>query len=191
MAPATAPGASRAFSLTPFDEAIVAGQQRTPRIALVSHSAIADDPRVRRQGDAFAAAGWEVTAIGLDGASSPPPHWRVISVDAGPFMRAARIGAPALSVQRMRRLARLASGLALQTLGGPVDRLLADYYPALPGIAEAAQQVTADLWLANDWPVLPIARAPRRWAPRWPMTRTSLQSRNTRRALSGGSPVVA
>lgn len=49
------------------------------RICLISYSVIADDPRVRRQGDAFHDAGWTVTAVGLAGAKSEPPEWSILS----------------------------------------------------------------------------------------------------------------
>ena len=42
-------------------------------------SAIADDPRVRRQGDAFARAGWEVVGVRLRGARSTPPDWTILT----------------------------------------------------------------------------------------------------------------
>jgi glycosyltransferase involved in cell wall biosynthesis len=45
------------------------------RICILSISAIADDPRVRRQGDAFKRAGWGVVGVGLSGAQSTPPEW--------------------------------------------------------------------------------------------------------------------
>ena len=53
-------------------------------------SAIADDPRVRRQGDAFARAGWEVVAVGLPGAQSAPPDGPILTYredDAADEMR--------------------------------------------------------------------------------------------------------
>src|SRR5215218_10206824 len=51
----------------------------SPRtVGIIALSAIADDPRVRRQGDAFAAAGWGVLAIGLPGAKSAAPKWTVL-----------------------------------------------------------------------------------------------------------------
>src|SRR6516162_10903492 len=50
-----------------------------PRICIISMSAIADDPRVRRQGDAFARAGWEVVGVGLPGAQSMPPDWTILT----------------------------------------------------------------------------------------------------------------
>ncbi|HEV7284593.1 MAG TPA: glycosyltransferase [Kaistia sp.] len=52
---------------------------RSPSICLISFSAIADDPRVRRQGDAFHDAGWAVYAVGLPGARSPAPPWTILT----------------------------------------------------------------------------------------------------------------
>jgi hypothetical protein len=49
-----------------------------PRICLIALSAIADDPRVRRQGDAFVRDGWDVVAVGLPGARSTAPGWTIL-----------------------------------------------------------------------------------------------------------------
>ncbi len=49
-----------------------------PTICLLVLSAVADDPRVRRQGEAFHQAGWDVVAVGLPGARSPAPEWRIV-----------------------------------------------------------------------------------------------------------------
>jgi glycosyltransferase involved in cell wall biosynthesis len=48
-------------------------------VCLLSLSCIPDDPRIRRQGDAFHDAGWSVTAVGAPGGGSPPPRWRVLT----------------------------------------------------------------------------------------------------------------
>ena len=51
-------------------------------VGILALSAIADDPRVRRQGDAFYAAGWEVMAFGLSGSErSPAPLWQIVGCD--------------------------------------------------------------------------------------------------------------
>ncbi len=50
-----------------------------PAICVLSLSPIADDPRVRRQGEAFHRAGWTVIAVGLPGARSPEPGWRIMT----------------------------------------------------------------------------------------------------------------
>jgi glycosyltransferase involved in cell wall biosynthesis len=59
-----------------------AGVGRPLRIGLISVSAIADDPRVRRQGDLFWERGWDVVAVGLSGARSQPPEWLCLDVPA-------------------------------------------------------------------------------------------------------------
>lgn len=64
-----------------FSRAFAARSGRPPRIGLVCRSAIADDPRVRRQGDLFQAAGWDVFAIGLSGSLSPQPTWPIHAIE--------------------------------------------------------------------------------------------------------------
>jgi glycosyltransferase involved in cell wall biosynthesis len=59
-----------------------------PKICLLALSAIADDPRVRRQGDLFAEAGWQVTAVGLAGGHSLPPVWPILSKSITPSIAA-------------------------------------------------------------------------------------------------------
>lgn len=51
---------------------------RRPRLCLISFSPIADDARVRRHADTLVAAGWDVVAVGLPGAKSTPPAWKII-----------------------------------------------------------------------------------------------------------------
>jgi glycosyltransferase involved in cell wall biosynthesis len=55
---------------------------RKKSVVILSLSPIADDPRVRRQGQAFHDAGWMVTAIGIGASRSPAPEWRIIRADA-------------------------------------------------------------------------------------------------------------
>ncbi len=50
-----------------------------PTICVLALSAIADDPRVRRQAEAFHRAGWKVVAVGLPGARSPDPEWPIFT----------------------------------------------------------------------------------------------------------------
>jgi len=68
----------------PFQPVIAAaggypGGNPRPRVCILALSAIADDPRVRRQGDAFAQAGWDVVAVGLPGAKSLAPPWPILT----------------------------------------------------------------------------------------------------------------
>lgn len=48
-------------------------------ICIVALSPIIDDPRVRRHGDAFREAGWDVVAVGLPGGRSTPPAWPILT----------------------------------------------------------------------------------------------------------------
>ncbi len=54
---------------------------RKPRVILICASAIADDPRVRRQGDLFYESGWDVIAVGLPGARSPASNWPILTTE--------------------------------------------------------------------------------------------------------------
>ena len=47
-----------------------AARLERPAICVLALSAIADDPRVRRQAEAFHRAGWSVVAVGLPGVRS-------------------------------------------------------------------------------------------------------------------------
>ena len=66
---------------------MVAEDARAERlsICILSLSVISDDPRVRRQGDAFHKAGWKVTAVSVPGWKSAAPAWRVIEAHFEPW----------------------------------------------------------------------------------------------------------
>ncbi len=54
--------------------------EKTRRVVLLAWSLIPDDPRVRRQGDALAAAGWSVMAVGVPGvARGSSPSWPILT----------------------------------------------------------------------------------------------------------------
>ncbi len=56
--------------------------KRSRQVGILALSTIADDPRVRRQGDAFHAAGWDVIAFGLPSSGrSPNPPWPIVDCD--------------------------------------------------------------------------------------------------------------
>ena len=122
------------------------------RIGLLSFSPIRDDPRVRRHGDALAAAGYRVTAIGLGGGRSAAPTWQILDIDAPDTM-------PYAGWQRWKRRTRWITASLLSRLV-PQSALSAQF--ALDGRAEPmlclARQFTADVWIANDWNTLPIGR---------------------------------
>ena len=114
------------------------------KVCLLAVSTIADDPRVRRQGDALVLAGHEVSAIGLGGARSPVPSWPIVTVQ--------------------RRRGRLAMGtLAARLLWARAMPPAADrVYWSVPvhrQLLVAAKAAGADVYHANDWDTLPVAVA--------------------------------
>src|SRR6185437_128610 len=225
----------------PLDPAGPAAGRAEPRkrhgysVCLLSLSNIADDPRIRRQGDALHDAGWRVTAVGMPGGRSPPPAWPILVPDLGPepvagaadisavigasgllrkppqgpvekldlFMRrtlepypalyrltgmlvrfALRLGALKLIrlITAMRRAALAMPGVIEAGVAGiraavrqgsmasirhllQLIPLLSRRYTAERHVAQppfqnllaVASRVEADLYLANDWPTLPIA----------------------------------
>jgi glycosyltransferase involved in cell wall biosynthesis len=152
-----------------------------PTICILALSAIADDPRVRRQAEAFHRAGWDVTAVGLPGARSGAPEWRILTGEdlPQPPLEAVRCGAtlsPRLRAwfwpKALRSVGRLAYRLPRMIVRGRVRyalRLLAvrwrpelaqDIYwsfsEKIRCIYHCASQITAEVWLANDWTMLPL-----------------------------------
>lgn len=114
------------------------------RVVLLSMSAIDDDPRVRRQGDALAAAGHEVVAVGVDRPTrSPAPLWTVRKLPWPTLSRGERLG--------------LAWGKAVVRLWPAHVHRVVREHPALASWYPAVRDLQADLYVANDWPVLPLA----------------------------------
>ena len=124
-------------------------RKRKPTVGLVSYSAIADDPRVRRQGDAIIDAGWTAIGFGHQGARSPRPDWNVVEIRGD--------NAPAQGALTVRRARVLANLLATMT-SGRIEPWLRSLFPLLPSFMAAARQHPCDLWIANDWPVLQLVQ---------------------------------
>jgi glycosyltransferase involved in cell wall biosynthesis len=114
------------------------------KVCLLVVGPVADDPRVRRQGDALAGAGHDVVAVGLEGATSSPPDWGVETVSR----RRDRV---AMAVMAAKLLAvRAAPPLAERVYWSfDVHRQLRD----------RALASGADVIHANDWDTLPAALA--------------------------------
>lgn len=114
------------------------------KIALVSHTVIAEDPRIRRHGDALAAAGHDVIGIGVPGSRVDAPTWPVLEL-AAPVTPAA-----------LRRVATL--GAVRVGLADPEKVYWQNQsHHALVDVVVSAG---ADVVVANDWPVLPaVGRA--------------------------------
>ena len=150
----------------------------SPRLGVVVMSAIADDPRVRRQGDLFAAAGWSVKGFGLPGARSAPPDWPIYDPDMEPSVDLAaegrQGGAPPFALREptpapvkrtlqyrrwgIGRLLRVAAKIAIRFRIGGWE---AEYWrlnPAFGAVYRIARPHRCDVWLANDWTAIPVAR---------------------------------
>ncbi|MEJ1938164.1 hypothetical protein WDZ92_48845, partial [Nostoc sp. NIES-2111] len=116
---------------------------RRPRLCLISFSPIADDARVRRHADTLVAAGWDVVAVGLPGAKSTPPAWKIIDTLpalAAPEEPAAGVGDGAAG----DALAPVAGAAGPQG-GSPrgfVRRHLAFCYGRTLGVAQRLQQAS-------------------------------------------------
>jgi len=133
-----------------------------PVICILALSRICDDPRARRQGDAFWDAGWQVVGVGLPGGVSPAPAWlEGQQGDDGAETADYRCNA---GYSRKSDLfgfwaARIRDGadLLAARLGGSVAcrsywRLTAD----ARDVYDSASRIEADVWLANDWKMLPV-----------------------------------
>ncbi len=116
------------------------------KICQLSFSPIPDDARVRRHGDALAAAGHEVVAIGLPGGRARSPGWEVrdIALPAAERFR---------QLHRLLRVGRMAACRIVPSLaeGGYWAQALHRT------MTEAAGDIDADVYVANDWLTLPIA----------------------------------
>jgi len=115
---------------------------RRARICHLTLSCVEDDPRIRRHGDALFDDGYEVLAIGAPGGRSAPPRWPVRHFGSrqlreGPISRAV-----SLPKARLGRRAALSVWWASQ-----VNQ----------GLWNQVRDIEADIYIANDWPVLPLA----------------------------------
>lgn len=145
------------------------------RAYLLSLSAIADDPRVRRMGDALHAAGWAVKGVGLPGAQAEPPLWPIGIIDRevsessatdGPAMidklwflvvrAAAAISLPFTAVLRRLRLPAASTMEAMRARAWNDPHSAADALRRWPSYRRRGQGVATavELWAAfwRLWP---------------------------------------
>src|SRR5438477_3196241 len=119
-------------------------------ICLIARSPIADDPRVRRHGDAFHSAGWQVVAVGLPGGHSARPVWPILSEPPAATSSTRRM------MGRIGRLTRRMLALALLVLHsrgirwGGIESA-ASYFEdgTIQRLGETASSVDADVYMAN------------------------------------------
>jgi glycosyltransferase involved in cell wall biosynthesis len=128
-----------------------------PRICILSLSPILDDPRVRRQADAFHAAGWDVTVVGLPGGHSGPPPWRLLTSEAAGA--GAGTASPSRASHLLRRAFDAANKLTLRLRSDSAAVRMWLAQPRIRALHARAGEVAADIYLANDWPTLPVALA--------------------------------
>lgn len=150
---------------------------RKPVVGIVSMSPIADDPRVRRQGDTFHEFGWDVRGFGLQSRVSDPPPWAIDSPeDAGrlpekptmPETQYVTFGVRRIPIRLLQLAEHYAASYNRHEAAYEL-RLLKVFFD--PGLAERiywtlngsfwdllalARLFKADLWLGNDWTSLPI-----------------------------------
>lgn len=145
-------GATRPAGLNPLSRR---PGRTEPTICLLGLSPVADDPRIRRQGDAFHRAGWNVVAIGLGGARSQAPSWTIITPDDH-----AEGDAAVEHGQEWRFLRRAAHAsllLGVRIRPGLAERAFWIMNRNACRFDQLARAVRADIWLANDWRMLPLA----------------------------------
>jgi glycosyltransferase involved in cell wall biosynthesis len=137
-----------------------------PTVCVLSLSAIADDPRVRRQAEAFHRAGWNVVGIGLPGAKSVPPEWPILTRErkrpARPPLdrRAAKsfLGRlPERLLYLAKRLLIAAGKLAVRVHPSLACRIYWYLSRDIGEVYRCAYRLDAAVWLANDWNMLPAA----------------------------------
>lgn len=133
-------------------------QLRRPRLGLLSLSVIADDLRVRRQGDFFAGDGWDVAAFGFGGGASPPPAWTVIDIEQYAVGRAEPLGAGMSDSPTLRRLGLLGCSIASRLFPGIAERAYWRMSTNFEAMLAAGRDYRPDVWIANDWITLPIVR---------------------------------
>jgi len=146
--------------------------RRAPTVVIVSQSSIADDPRVRRQGDALKTAGWNVIGVGLDGARGTAPDWRVLTpgditaLCEKPTMPTIGYRTTGWRFTLIDMMSKYGNAFGVtdydqRLLSARIDPERAEtvYWTlnsVLWELLALGQTCKADLWLGNDWTSLPI-----------------------------------
>jgi glycogen(starch) synthase len=131
----------------------------SPRVCLLCLSVIKDDPRVRKQGNLLHQAGFEVVGVGLAGGTAANPPWAIrvpsFAAAATPRAKLAKLLADP------GRYSRYLAAMTLRPLAlwsSPLAEWLYWSRPAFRSLFEAARSTVADIYVANDWNMLPIAQ---------------------------------
>lgn len=126
------------------------------RIGLISDSVIANDPRLRRQGDALTAAGYDVIGVGLPGADLPTPGWQLETIPLRSTIEGPHDPRASSRLRKVQRTLDIPRQLLRPAHAYDVYWRLNTRYRAL---AQLAERQNVDLWIANDWATLPIVMA--------------------------------
>lgn len=127
------------------------------RVGLLSDSVIADDPRLRRQGEMLVAAGYDVIAIGQGQARSRNPDWPIRVVDPNLASLDLRDSGGVRGLLRKAR--RLCDTAILAADPDHARRIYWRLNRRYAAMLALARQEKVDFWIANDWSSLPIALA--------------------------------
>ncbi|MBL4819360.1 MAG: glycosyltransferase [Gammaproteobacteria bacterium] len=136
--------------------------EKRQRVCLLAYNTIANDPRVRRQGDAFAGCGWEVRGIGLlQQTDAVPPIWLHDEdcVQDTSHYAEERKGRPTVSVwtKAIQTIYQAVLHLTIRMLPRLAGRLYWQVVPVSTEFYKRAKTIEADIWVANDWYMLPLA----------------------------------
>jgi len=153
--------------VTVFEQHPDDGVSLRRKICILSLSDIANDPRVRRQGDALHIAGWSVVGVGLPNPTEDRPPWSILSQVLPTKSSYNKFGErlrqyPAVRWSR-KQVARIFHVLASLKVRIQPEHGISAYWawywpwPHVRQIYDLATSITADVWLANDWVMLPVA----------------------------------
>lgn len=127
------------------------------RVGLLSDSVIADDPRLRRQGEMLTHAGFDVVAIGQGQARSERPDWPIRAIDPALAALDARDSRGLRGFSR--KALRLCDIAILAGYPRHAERIYWRLNRRYNAMLALARREKVDFWIANDWSSLPIALA--------------------------------
>jgi glycogen synthase len=129
-------------------------------VCLINVIPIARDPRVRKQAESLMAGGLQVIGLCEDGENLAPVDWPTVVAQPQNPLSVRNVGGMALKgdiralfgvcIRSMQPFSRVSNALA--------ERLLMAS-PRFSRLLQVGQGIAADVYVANDWPTLPIAAA--------------------------------
>lgn len=120
-------------------------------VCLLSTSHIAGDPRIKKQGNLLVAAGLSVIGVGMPGPAAVNPSWPILEAD---FMQ------PRNNLEMAPYVLKKNFHRAVRPLAWLSTDLAETIYWGTPAFAELnrrASEISACVYVANDWTTMPIA----------------------------------